>query len=75
MLTLTVLWILFLLVTIYDNQTELFCYKQSCNYNFFLKKKGYLGKAQRKAISLKLTLGFGQEKWDRERGRKGDYAS
>ena len=55
MLALTVLWILFLLVTIYDNQTELLL---QTKLQLQIKKKKYLGNTQRKAISLKLTLGF-----------------
>ena len=69
MLTLAVLWILFLLVTIYDNQTELLL---QTKLQLQIKKKNVSGQAQRKAIPLKLTR-FWKEKWGR--GRREDYAS
>lgn len=67
MLVLTVLWILFLLVTIYDNQTEPLL---QTNLQLQIKKKKYLGNTQRKAISLKLTLGFLEGEVGQEEGEE-----
>lgn len=61
---LTVLWILFLLVTIYDNQTELLL--QTKLQLQIIKKKTYLGNCTGKGYTTLTLTGF----WEGEVGHR-----
>lgn len=68
MLALNVSWILFLLVTIYDNQTEILL--QSCNYKFqkiknksiWATQKGYISEIDSWFLEAEVGQGEGEER-------------